>query len=425
MQEKGANPDGGSAPIRLLNGAGKAAPPETEAPYQEAWVADWARNFDTTLTRCSRCLYDEKTPAIVYDADGVCNYCKLHDQLDATYPTGEAGDRILRETAAKIRHDGRGKPYDVVVGISGGCDSSYLVYKAKELGLRPLAVHYDNTWNSTTAVENIQNVLKGLDVELFTYVVDNEEYDDLYRSFLQAGTADLEAPTDIGLATVLYLAAEKFGIRYLFEGHSFRTEGVTPIGWIYMDARYIADVQRRYGTMPLKTFPNLWFWSQMKWMVWKRIKKIRPLYYMDYQKEPTKQLLADKFGWQWYGGHHLENRITCFFHTYFMPRRFGIDQRATGYSALIRSGQMSRDEGLRKLQEPPKVDFDLVAMIRKRLGYTEEEFERLMTQPIRTFREFKSYKRRFERLRPLFYVLSRMDLIPQSFYVKYTSKTNL
>ena len=405
--------------------AGKAAPAWVDTPRTEPWLEHWAENFPATAVRCSRCLYDEHTPAISFDADGVCSYCHVHDRLDAEHPTGPEGDAILRRTADRIRRQGRGKPFDVVVGISGGCDSSFLVYKAKELGLRPLAVHFDNTWNSTTAVENIHNVLKALDVELYTYVVDNEEYDDLYRSFFEAGTPDLECPTDIGLAAVLYRAAEQYGIRYIYEGHSFRTEGVSPLGWIYMDARYIHDVQRRYGTRPLKTFPNLWFWSQMKWMVWKRIRKIRPLYHIDYQKEPTKKFLTDSFGWKWYGGHHLENRITCFYHTYYIPRRFGVDQRASGYSALVRSGQMTREEGLRLLREPPGVDFELVDMIKKRLGFSDEEFDRVMTQPRRTYRDFRTYKRLFERLRPLFWVLSRSELIPKSFYIKYTSKTDL
>ena len=192
------------------------------------------RRCTDTLVRCTRCLYDETTPSITFDHDGVCNYCRLHDDLDAQYPTGDAGERRLRELAEVIKKDGRKRPFDVVVGVSGGCDSSYLIYKAKELGLRPLAVHFDNTWNTTTAVENIHNVLKRLDVQLYTYVVDNEEYDDIYRSFLKAGVPDIEAPTDIALAATLYKAAEQYGIKYIFEGHSFRTEGISPLGWLYM-----------------------------------------------------------------------------------------------------------------------------------------------------------------------------------------------
>ena len=396
-----------------------------ETGPHEQWYARWSDNFDTDVPRCTRCLYDRTTPGITFDSSGVCNYCHTLDRLDAEHPIGPAGDAILRKQADEIRHAGRKKKYDLVVGVSGGCDSSFLLHKAKELGLRPLAVHFDNTWNTTTAVENIHNVLKALDVELYTYVVDNEEYDDIYRAFLRAGVPDLESPTDIALATTLYAAAAKFGVRYIYEGHSFRTEGISPLGWLYMDAKYIQSVHRQYGEGKMKTFPNLWFRSQMKWMVLKRIKKLRPLYYMDYRKEPAKRMLTEKYGWKWYGGHHLENRMTNFYHTYFLPRRFGIDQRVNGYSALIRNGQMDREDGLAKLRKPPNVDFELVEMVKKRLGLAHEEFERLMTIPKRFYTEFKTYKPLFEKLRPLFWLLSRKDLIPKSFYIKYTSKKSI
>lgn len=391
----------------------------------EPWMDRWAERFARPVRVCARCVYDQNVPSIQFDQNGVCNYCRMSDQLDGQYPTGDEGGRVLERLAEEMRRAGKGKPFDVAVGVSGGCDSSYLLIKAKELGLRPLAVHFDNTWNSTIAVENISNVLGRLGVELFTYVVDNEEYDDIYRSFLQAGVPDLESPTDIGLATTLYLACDKHRIGYMFEGHSFRTEGVSPLGWIYMDARYIASVQRKFGTRPLKTFPNLWFWRQMRWMVLGRIKKIRPLYYLDYHKESVKRMLAADYGWQWYGGHHLENRMTAFYHTYFLPRRFGIDQRANGFAALVRSGQMDRQEALAELRRPPEVDLELVAMVKKRLGLSEAEFERLMEMPRHYYTEFKTYKRRFERLRPLFWLLSEMDLVPKSFYIKYTSRQNI
>jgi hypothetical protein len=349
----------------------------------------------------------------------------LHDQFEQEYPNGGEGECRLRRLADEIRAAGRRKKYDVVVGVSGGCDSSLLVWKAKELGLRPLAAHFDNTWNSTIATENIRRVLKSLDVDLYTLVVDNQEYDDIYRSFLKAGVPDIEAPTDIGLATTLYRACSEFGIRYIFEGHSFRTEGISPLGWLYMDAKYIQSVHRQYGTRKMKTFPNLWLTSFLKWTALKRIKKLRPLYLMDYQKEETKGSLSRQFGWQWYGGHHLENRFTAFYHSYFLPRRFGLDCRSLGYSALIRSRQMTRDEGLRLLAEPPACDPEIVELVKKRLGFSDEEFERLMTQPRKTYREFKTYKSTFERLRPFFWLLYKMDLVPRSFYEKYTSRTSI
>jgi len=392
----------------------------------ELWYRRWADNWPRDLRRCSRCVYDERTPGIQFDENGVCDACHMHDMLCEQYPAGEAGWAWLEETAERIRKRQRNRPFDVAVGISGGCDSSYLIHTAVQLGLRPLAVHFDNTWDSTIAVENIHCVLDKLGVELYTYVVDNEEYDDIYRAFLQAGTPDLECPTDIGLATTLYLACEKYNIPFIFEGHNFRTEGSNPLGWLYMDARYIQSVHKRYGQRKMKTFPNLWFWKQMKWMVLKRIKKIRPLWRMSYVKDDIKRFLADTYGWQWYGGHHLENRITEFYHTYFQPRRFGFDQRPNGFAAQVRTGQMDRDEAIEELSGPPDVDMDLVEMVRKRLGYTDAEFDRILDEtPRRYYTDFKTYKKRFERLRPLFGVLARADLIPMSFYLKYTKPASV
>lgn len=392
---------------------------------KETWVEEWAQRLNRIKVRCSRCLYDETVPNIAFDSEGICNYCKTHDQLNREYPVGDEGYQKLRLIADNIKKENKNKKYNVIVGVSGGCDSSYLVYLAKELGLRPLAVHFDNTWDTTVAVENISNVLKKLDVELFTYVVDNEEYDDIYRSFFKAGVPDLEIPTDLGLAATLNMAAEKYGIRYILEGHSFRTEGLSPLGWLYMDAKYLESVQKQYGTMKLKSFPNLWLSSQLKWMIVNRIKKIRPLWYMNYNKHEVKQLLSNNLGWKYYGGHHLENRITTFYHTYFMPRRFGLDERLIEYSALTRSGQMLREDGLKAIQTPPDFDTELVAMVKKRLGFSDDEFEHYMTMPKRTYKEFKTYKPLFEKMRPFFWLMAKWDLIPMSFYIKYTSKNNI
>ena len=371
------------------------------------------------MKSCSRCLYDETVPNISFDENGVCNYCHIHDQLNQEYPTGEEGKRRLNAIANKIRKDGRGKPYDVIVGVSGGADSSYLVYLAKELGLRPLGVHFDNTWDSTVAVENIHDVLKKLDVDLYTYVVDNKEYDDIYRSFLKAGVPDVEAPTDIGLAAVLNMATEKYGIKYIFEGHSFRTEGVAPLGWIYMDGKYIQSVQKQYGTMQLKTYPNILMPSFIKWTAILQLKKIRPLYYVDYVKKDAMAMLTQELGWEWYGGHHLENRFTAFWHTYFMPKRYGIDTRLLGHSALVRSGQITREQGLEMLSVPQEYDPEMLEMVKKRLGFSDEEFEQIMNLPRRTYRDFKTYKQTFESMRVFWWLMYKLNRVPKSFYIKF------
>ncbi len=377
---------------------------------------------------CSRCLYDSTIPKIEFDEQGVCSYCRLTEGLEQEYPTGADGARKLNEIVARIVRAGHGRKFDVVVGVSGGCDSSLLIKQAVELGLRPLAVHFDNTWNSRIATENIHRVLTKLGVELYTHVVDNAVYDDIYRAFMLAGVPDIEAPTDIGLAATMYRACEKFGIRYMFNGHNFRTEGVSPLGWLYMDGKYIQSVVRQHGSYSehkLRTFPNMPLWSFLKWIAIKRIKQIRPLWYIAVDKEATKESLAEEFDWQWYGGHHLENRFTAFYHSYFLPTRFGIDGRKLGYSALIRCGQMSRAEGVRLISEPPKVDPEIVELVKKRLRFSDQEFERVMTLPRRSYREFKTYKPIFERMRPLFYLMYRGNLVPKSFYIKYTSKSGL
>ncbi len=372
------------------------------------------------MIRCSRCVYDERVPGISFDENGECNYCHLHDALDLEYPTGKEGEARLEKIFQKIRIEGKKKRYDVVVGISGGCDSSYMLYYAKKMGLRPLAVHFDNTWNTTVAVENIQKMLSKLDVDLYTYVVDNKEYDDIYRSFMKSGVLDIDAATDIALAATLNLACEKYGVRYILEGHSFRTEGIAPLGWIYMDGKYIQSVQRKFGTYQLKTYPNMLLPSFLKWTAILRIQKIRPLYYMNYVKSEAMSILEKELGWRWYGGHHLENRFTAFWHTYFAPIRWGVDSRLLGHAALVRSGQMNRESAIALFENPQEYDPELVEMVKKRLGFNEEEFTALMTLPKKTYRDYKTYKKTFERLSWLFWILYKLNRVPKSFYLKFT-----
>jgi N-acetyl sugar amidotransferase len=369
---------------------------------------------------CTRCIYDDHIPYISFDTEGVCNYCQQHDALDQEYPTGDEGWKRLRNLADQIRVAGKGKKYDVVVGVSGGCDSSYMVHLAKELGLRPLAAHFDNTWNSKTAVENIHHVLKGLGVDLYTHVVDNGEYCDIFKSFLRASVPDIDTPSDIGLAATHYLAAAKHGVRFIFEGHCFRTEGISPHGWFYMDGKYIQAVHRQFGDGRIRTFPNLWMRSWLKWSLLNRIRKIRPLYYVDHRKDETKQLLNREYGWEWYGGHHMENRTAHFTNNYYLPRKFQIDLRYCEFSALVRSGQMAREEALRKIREPKPFDWGILEEVKKRLRLSDEAFEEIMRLPKKSYRDYPTHKRTFERMRWLFWIMYRLNLAPKSFYLKYT-----
>jgi N-acetyl sugar amidotransferase len=369
---------------------------------------------------CCRCIYDERVAGIQFDEDGVCNYCHQTDKLKLEYGTGEAhGDSMFQDLFEDIKRAGKGRKYDCVVGVSGGTDSSYMVYLAKQQGLRPLAVHYDNTWNSAIATQNIHKVLKALDVDLYTHVIDNKESDDIFRAFFLSGVAELEASTDLALAEVLYRAAWKYGVKYILEGHSFVTEGITPIGRNYFDGKYIQSIHAKYGRLPMKTYPLMTFSRFMWWSSVARIRKIRPFWYIEYSKENARSFLEKEFGWQYYGGHHLENRMTAFFHGIYMPLKFGIDFRNNTLSALARRGKLTREQAWAEYNTPPRVEDELLPYFKKRLGFSDEEFDEIMAQRTRSWHEFPTYKKRFERLRPLFAILSKANLVPMSFYLKY------
>lgn len=368
---------------------------------------------------CVRCLYDVSIPGVTFDEDGQCSYCALHDRMDIQYPTGTRGELALEKIVNTMKETGRGKKFDCILGVSGGCDSSFLAHEMVRRGLRPLAVHFDNTWDSSIAMNNIYTVLDKLEVPLETYVVDNHEYDDIYRAFIESGVRDIDSPTDIGFMATLYQAAERHRVKYIVEGASFRTEGVSPLGWLYMDGRYIKEVHRRHGSMPMKTFPNMPFMQFIKWTALSGIRRIRPLYWVDYHKEDTKQFLTSEYGWEWYGGHHLENRLTAFYHTYFLPRRFGIDQRINELSGRIRSGQLAREDAKAEWDTGPVVDPELLSMVKKRFGYSENRWEELMDAPHRHYTDYPTYKKTFERLRPLFWILYKLNRVPKTFYVKF------
>ena len=373
------------------------------------------------LKVCSRCIYDERVASISFDAAGVCNYCHQIDDLAAQYGTGTpTGEAQLAGMVERIRRAGQGKRYDCIIGVSGGTDSSYMVHLATKVwGLRPLAVHYDNTWNTAIATQNIRRVLSALDVDLYTHVIDNKEADDIFGAFFRAGVAEIEASTDLALAEVMNRAAWKFGIRYVLEGHSFVTEGITPVGRNYFDGRYIESVHRLYGSRRLKTYPLMTFERMMFWSLFARIRKIRPFWYMAYSKEDARALLEREYGWEYYGGHHLENRMTAFLHGVYAPQKFDSDFRNNTLAALARQGKLTREEAWTLYNEPPHIEDELVSYFKKRLGLSDNEYMSIMAAPPRSWREFPTYKRRFERLRPLFKHLADAELVPRSFYLKY------
>ncbi|MEJ5220050.1 N-acetyl sugar amidotransferase [Cognatishimia sp. D5M38] len=384
-------------------------------------------DLDPARRVCTRCIYDERVSAISFDDAGVCNYCQQLDGLVDQYGTGRPeGEEEFGRILDTIKAAGRNKKYDCIIGVSGGTDSSYMVHQAvHEWGLRPLAVHYDNTWNSAIATQNIARVLLPLDVDLYTHVVNNEEADDIFRSFFRASVAEIEASTDLALAEVMYRAARKYGVKYVLEGHSFVTEGITPVGRNYFDGKYIASIHKKFGTQPIKSYPLMDFKRFLYWTTVARIRKIRPYWYLDYNKEDARSLLEREYDWQYYGGHHLENRMTAFFHSVYAPQKFNTDFRNNTLSALVRNGQLSREAAWAEYNSAPHVENELVEYFQKRLGLSQNEYASIMAEPAKSWYEYPTYKKRFERMRPLFKVLADANLVPRSFYLKYCFPTKI
>jgi N-acetyl sugar amidotransferase len=376
----------------------------------------------SSKTICRRCVYDNvNIKNINFDATGVCNYCHQIDDMKQKYKTGtQEGEAMFSQIVDKIKAASKGKPYDCVMGVSGGTDSSYLAYLAVEkYGLRPLAVHLDNTFNNSIATENIRKVLGALNIDLVTHVVATKESEDIYRSFFKASVIDFDVFADIGVPQLLYKTAAKYGLKYQLEGHSYIAEGISPLGTMYADGKYLASVHKQFGRVPLETFPNMSLLDFIKWITLYRIEKIRPLWYVKYSKEDARELLKEKFNWTYYDGHHLENRTGAFQHSVLGPQKFGIDSRANSLSASVRSGKISRQEALDELATQPIVEEGLVEYMIKRMDLSDTEFAEIMAAPLKKWQDYPTYKKSFERLRPFFFVMLKANLIPESFYIKY------
>jgi len=374
------------------------------------------------LKTCKRCILNDEIPTVTLDRNGVCNYCKLHHEWETTYVADglsryktDGLTRLIKQIQRERKKNSR---YDCIVGISGGCDSSYLLMLVKDHGLNPLAVHWNNGWNTEIAENNVIKVVKRLGVDLCIVGMNQIEYDDICHSFLLASVPDADIPNDIALTTVLYMAAEAFNVTNILDGHSYRTEGTCPIGWSYMDARYIQSVQEKYGSIPLETFPNLWL---PKWVRWLNmgIKRPRLLWYLNYDKKEAQRVLRQRFKWQWYGGHHCENKYSMFVGNYLQPQKFGIDLRYIEYSALIRSGQMSQRTALDIITDPPEIDEWVIEEVKERLRLGIGDLETIMAMPIKTHLDYDTYRAEFKRLEPLFSKLVRDKAIPNTFYQKY------
>ena len=338
---------------------------------------------------------DTTDPDITFDRLGICNHCHSHDAaVRASVRTGERGRIELEHILDEVRRAGARKPYDCVIGVSGGVDSTYVAYLVKEHGLRPLAVHLDNGWDSELAVKNIELALRTLGIDLHTHVLDWPEFRDLQLAFLKASTPDSEIPTDHAISSLIRQTAHRLGIRYLITGVNVRTETHLPLAWSqgHSDWRYIRSVHEQFGTVPLRSFPHMGFWMYRRY--YHTQSQIDLLNYVDYVKGDAMHVLQSKLNWKYYGGKHFESIYTRFYQGYILPIKFGYDKRRSHLSSLVCSGERSRDSALSELETPtysPELQAQDKIYVAKKLGLTEPEFEAIMRLPKRSYWDFPSY----------------------------------
>lgn len=335
---------------------------------------------------CTKCVYDQTAGGISFDAEGVCNYCRSYERLAAKYIniSHEQKTKELTIILSKIKRLGRKEKYDCILGLSGGVDSSYLALLAKEHGLRPLIVHFDNGWNSELAVKNIENIVNKLNYDLYTYVFNWEEFRDLQIAYFKAGVVDIEVPTDYLIFAVLNKLAAKFNIKYILSGYNYATEYGMPKGWNIpnkFDHVNLSSIHERFGKVKLKNFPKFGRFQIYYYQQLRGIETTALLNHVSYVKADVKELIKKELGWQDYGGKHHESIFTRFYQGYVLPQKFGIDKRRAHWSALISSGQATREEALLALeQEPYPVDEQMkdLEYVIKKLGFTREEFDAMM-----------------------------------------------
>ncbi|MCU0337084.1 MAG: N-acetyl sugar amidotransferase [Sediminibacterium sp.] len=354
---------------------------------------------------CSRCIMDTSDPNIEFNDEGVCNHClRYENELHRRVFIGDEASSKLKSLVDKIKNAGKGKEYDCIIGVSGGVDSTYVAYLTKQLGVRPLAVHFDNGWNSELAVSNIEKTLDHLGIDLYTYVIDWEEFKDLQLSFLKASTPDGEIPTDHAINALLFREADKRGIKYIINGMNFAAESISVPGWAYghSDWKYIKSVQKIFGSVKLKRYPKYTFFNLFWWNVVKQIKVISILNYVDYKKDAVMEILQSELGWVYYGGKHYESVYTRFFQGYILPKKFGIDKRKAHLSDLIKSGQISRETALQEIEKPGyeeqlfRQDKDFVI---KKFELNEASFDAIMSLSPKTFRDYPNNYAKVQRLK--------------------------
>lgn len=352
---------------------------------------------DPAYRQCSITVMDNiADPDISFDENGICNYYHEYKNIEAAHVfTGKAGEEKLNLLVDKIKKEGKGKRYDCLIGLSGGVDSTYVAYLVRGLGLRPLAVHLDNGWDSELAVKNVENIITKLGFDLYTLVVNWEEFKDIQLAYLRASVVDIEVVSDHAIFATMYKLAKEHNTGYIINGTNIVTEYIMPPSWLYqkMDYANLKDIHNRYGKLKIKTYPTFDFKKYVYYSAILRLNPVSILNYVPYNKKQVKEIITRELGWRDYGGKHYESIFTKFYQAYILPEKFKIDKRKAHLSTLICSGQITKEEALKELGQPiypPDQLKDDMEYVLKKFGLTAEEFDAIMRLPVRKHEDFKT-----------------------------------
>jgi N-acetyl sugar amidotransferase len=343
---------------------------------------------------------DTTDPEITFDESGNCNHCtEFINKRSLHKYKGEESDRALDAIIEEMKIDGKGKEYDCIIGLSGGIDSCYAAYIAKQRGLRVLAVHLDNGWNSEEAVQNIKSVAQKLDIDYESYVLDWHEFKDLQLSFLKASVPEAETPTDIAIMASWHHFTSKYNVRYIISGGNFATEGILPKFWHYdaKDKRYLTGIHKKFGTVRLKKFPTFGFMKEMYHKLVKKTKIIYLLNYVPYAKNDAMEFLKKELDWKYYGGKHYESKYTGFIQSYYLVKKFGLDYRRATFSSQICTGDVTREEALEELKTTSYASIDVEkekAYLAKKLGISLEEFTAIIDLPPKWYTDYPNNEKK-------------------------------